>query len=154
MLEAMFSGRWAIQTDKKGAYFIDRDPTYFGVILNFLRDPSIDISLDQNQMKLLRKEAEYYGLSEAMFPASLNQVQSQEEIKGSGWILELDTENCGSDLSFLSNLSVSKIKNDSLWSMAITKNPVPMGGRFYWEITTTNNYITFGVTTSFLRYVG
>ncbi|XP_021406491.1 BTB/POZ domain-containing protein KCTD7 isoform X2 [Lonchura striata] len=37
MLAAMFSGRHYIPTDAEGRYFIDRDGTYFGDILNFLR---------------------------------------------------------------------------------------------------------------------
>jgi len=38
MLSAMFSGRFKIERDETGAVFIDRDPTHFRHILNFLRD--------------------------------------------------------------------------------------------------------------------
>jgi len=38
MLSAMFSGRFKIERDESGAVFIDRDPTHFRHILNFLRD--------------------------------------------------------------------------------------------------------------------
>eukprot|EP01126_Amoeba_proteus_P045911 TRINITY_DN5167_c0_g1_i3.p1 TRINITY_DN5167_c0_g1~~TRINITY_DN5167_c0_g1_i3.p1 ORF type:complete len:204 (-),score=40.16 TRINITY_DN5167_c0_g1_i3:554-1165(-) len=38
MLSAMFSGRHKLSTDSEGRYFIDRDPTYFSYILNYLRD--------------------------------------------------------------------------------------------------------------------
>ena len=39
-LEAMFSGRWdaSLPRDSSGNPFIDRDPEFFGVILNILRD--------------------------------------------------------------------------------------------------------------------
>lgn len=37
MLAVMFSGRHELQTDSRGAYFIDRNGTYFGYILEFLR---------------------------------------------------------------------------------------------------------------------
>jgi len=149
MLESMFSGRWTIQTDKTGAYFIDRDPKFFGLILNFLRDPSIDIQMDEYQMKLFRKEVEFYGLTDAIFPST--QLTTVEEAKGN-WMLELDPETCGPDLSFSNNnLCVSKTKNDSVWSMAISKKPVPLQGKSYWEISTSNNYVTFGVTTSFVK---
>jgi len=38
MLSAMFSGRFKLEQDENGAIFIDRDPTHFRHILNFLRD--------------------------------------------------------------------------------------------------------------------
>jgi hypothetical protein len=38
MLGAMFSGRHAIHKQADGSVFIDRDPTHFRYILNFLRD--------------------------------------------------------------------------------------------------------------------
>lgn len=37
MLAVMFSGRHGLQTDLHGAYFIDRNGTYFSHILDFLR---------------------------------------------------------------------------------------------------------------------
>ena len=38
MLSTMFSGRFDLQADDKGYYFIDRDGTHFRYILNYLRD--------------------------------------------------------------------------------------------------------------------
>ena len=38
MLSAMFSGRYNLEQDLQGKYFIDRDGTHFGHILNYLRD--------------------------------------------------------------------------------------------------------------------
>jgi len=38
-LEAMFSGRHTVSKDKEGRTFIDRNPTHFAAILDFLRDP-------------------------------------------------------------------------------------------------------------------
>ena len=38
MLEAMFSGRFAVQREEDQTVFLDRDPTYFATILNYLRD--------------------------------------------------------------------------------------------------------------------
>ena len=37
MLAAMFSGGHELQMDSRGAFFIDRNGTYFGYILEFLR---------------------------------------------------------------------------------------------------------------------
>jgi hypothetical protein len=38
MLAAMFSGRFEAPKDKNGRIFLDRDPTYFQSILNWLRN--------------------------------------------------------------------------------------------------------------------
>jgi hypothetical protein len=46
MLAAMFSGRHNICKDEDGRYFIDRDGTHFRYILNYLRDGSTYIPVD------------------------------------------------------------------------------------------------------------
>lgn len=63
MFSAMFSGRYAMETDESGCYFIDRDPTHFSVILNYLRDGD-KVSLPESNKALLelKEEAEYYLL--------------------------------------------------------------------------------------------
>ncbi|EDO30354.1 predicted protein, partial [Nematostella vectensis] len=40
MLASMFSGRFNLDVDSEGRFFIDRDGTYFVFLLNYLRDPS------------------------------------------------------------------------------------------------------------------
>lgn len=62
MFSGMFSGMFGLQKDSAGAYFLDRDPTYFRHVLNFLRDgsvPPLD-GLTPNDKKLLMREARYY----------------------------------------------------------------------------------------------
>ena len=66
MLGAMFSGRHALQRTPEGHVFIDRDPTHFRMVINFLRDG------ERALPKALRDrgdEADYYGelLAEADF---------------------------------------------------------------------------------------
>ncbi|XP_035672966.1 BTB/POZ domain-containing protein KCTD7-like [Branchiostoma floridae] len=59
MLAAMFSGRHRVVTDKDGRYFIDRDGSHFGHILEFLRQdklPPPDVA------KNVHEDAEFYGL--------------------------------------------------------------------------------------------
>lgn len=57
---ALLSGRIASLRDDSGAFFIDRDPTLFSIILNYLR--SRDVDLRTVDMKSLRNEAEFYGI--------------------------------------------------------------------------------------------
>lgn len=58
---ALLSGRISSLRDDSGAIFIDRDPTLFGIILNYLRTRDIDIK--QCDLRMLRHEAEYYNIS-------------------------------------------------------------------------------------------
>jgi len=64
----MFSGRYPIQVNDDGRVFIDRDGTYFGYILKFLRAPDKKIKLsDREEYEEFKTEVEFYGLSSAMF---------------------------------------------------------------------------------------
>jgi hypothetical protein len=46
--------------DDSGAYFVDRDPSHFAVILNYLR--TRDVDLRGVDIRSLRGEAEFYGI--------------------------------------------------------------------------------------------
>ncbi|XP_078081064.1 protein-tyrosine sulfotransferase 1-like isoform X1 [Mustelus asterias] len=59
MLAAMFSGRHRIPTDSEGRFFIDRDGTYFGDILNFLRSDDLP---PRERVRTVYKEAQYYSI--------------------------------------------------------------------------------------------
>ncbi|XP_067866446.1 protein-tyrosine sulfotransferase 1-like isoform X2 [Heterodontus francisci] len=59
MLAAMFSGRHHIPTDSEGRFFIDRDGTYFGDILNFLRSDDLP---PRERVRTVYKEAQYYSI--------------------------------------------------------------------------------------------
>jgi hypothetical protein len=62
MLAQMFSGSFAVETDRDGNYFIDRDGTHFRYILNFLRDGSCNFP--NHVAKELLAEARYYKIDE------------------------------------------------------------------------------------------
>lgn len=61
-----FSEQWYHHLDQDGAFFIDRDPTAFPHILNYLRDypdSAIDVDLlTPYELHMLRKEALFYNL--------------------------------------------------------------------------------------------
>lgn len=58
---ALLSGRISSLRDETGAIFIDRDPRLFAIILNYLR--TRDIDLRSTEIRSLRHEAEYYGIT-------------------------------------------------------------------------------------------
>lgn len=60
MLVVMFSGRYVIDKDSEGNYFIDRDGIYFNYILNFLRNDQ-DLLLVVFVEEVL-KEVMFYGI--------------------------------------------------------------------------------------------
>ncbi|CAB1330704.1 unnamed protein product [Coregonus sp. 'balchen'] len=58
---SLLSGRISSLLDETGAIFIDRDPTAFVSILNFLRTKELD--LRGVNINILRHEAEFYGIT-------------------------------------------------------------------------------------------
>lgn len=66
-LTAMFSGVWLANKDGDDNYFIDRDGSNFGYILNYIRDrqyESVIKTLDIKTKKSLLVEANYYRITE------------------------------------------------------------------------------------------
>ncbi|PIC49199.1 hypothetical protein B9Z55_007881 [Caenorhabditis nigoni] len=54
---------WVPKTkDDSDAIFVDRDPTHFRLILNFMRDGHVDLQKYSEDVKEIQKEAEYYLL--------------------------------------------------------------------------------------------
>eukprot|EP00050_Salpingoeca_kvevrii_P012030 m.19956 g.19956 ORF g.19956 m.19956 type:complete len:273 (+) comp3790_c0_seq1:39-857(+) len=62
MLASMFSGRMEVTYDPDGWVIIDRDGRHFGRILNFLRDGSVALPQDDEELESLLAEARYYLL--------------------------------------------------------------------------------------------
>ncbi|XP_017508656.1 BTB/POZ domain-containing protein KCTD7 isoform X2 [Manis javanica] len=74
MLAAMFSGRHYIPTDAEGRYFIDRDGTHFGDVLNFLRSGDLP---PRERVQAVYKEAQYYAIGPL-----LEQLENMQPLKG------------------------------------------------------------------------
>ncbi|KAI8061755.1 hypothetical protein BC940DRAFT_322451 [Gongronella butleri] len=64
LLAMMFSGRHVLDPDQDGAYFIDRDPTHFRLVLNYLRDLRLAPSAIESPTvcQELLQEAQYYRI--------------------------------------------------------------------------------------------
>eukprot|EP00276_Gloeochaete_wittrockiana_P005686 CAMPEP_0184656372 /NCGR_PEP_ID=MMETSP0308-20130426/16451_1 /TAXON_ID=38269 /ORGANISM="Gloeochaete witrockiana, Strain SAG 46.84" /LENGTH=194 /DNA_ID=CAMNT_0027093475 /DNA_START=116 /DNA_END=703 /DNA_ORIENTATION=+ len=61
-LASIFSGKYAVST-YQGRPYLDRDPSLFRDILNFLRDPGlIVLPTDEASLRVLRREFEWYGI--------------------------------------------------------------------------------------------
>lgn len=82
MLAAMFSGRYKLEVDREGRYFIDRDGTYFGYILNYLRDATL---LPHASVALhVYREAQYFRLEKLIrrlerYPSVIPYVTVEEQ---------------------------------------------------------------------------
>lgn len=75
-LEALFSGRHEEEVDEAGCIFIDRDPQYFGIILNWLRDPSSPRSLPLKDTAFLHELA-FYGLEDVLLGDTREEEETQ-----------------------------------------------------------------------------
>jgi len=85
MLSAMFSGRFKLEQDDNGSIFIDRDPTHFRHILNFLRDGIEYLKhgglLQQPEaiVNELLQEAKYYNIRPLVDYIQLQQTRKNKK---------------------------------------------------------------------------
>jgi len=62
---AMFSGKYSTKPNEEGTYFIDRNPTMFQLILDYLRGEEIYIrEISAKDKKQLLRDAQYYQIHE------------------------------------------------------------------------------------------
>eukprot|EP01122_Echinamoeba_exundans_P013776 TRINITY_DN6066_c0_g1_i2.p1 TRINITY_DN6066_c0_g1~~TRINITY_DN6066_c0_g1_i2.p1 ORF type:complete len:251 (+),score=25.33 TRINITY_DN6066_c0_g1_i2:33-785(+) len=62
MLARLIDGNIPTAKDSQGRYFIDRDPTHFGTLLNYLRTGELYVPEDV-PIKRVVQEADFYGIS-------------------------------------------------------------------------------------------
>ena len=104
-----------------GAYFIDRSPKYFEIILNFLRSGEIEVIRNVVDLDVLLKEAMYYNIS-SMIPKLTKVIKkNKEETRQRRYVLILKMIN----LNFFFNLSVDKCK--SLKRNSLPSTPIYSG---------------------------
>jgi TPR repeat protein len=114
-LGAMFGGRYKTARDVNGHYFIDRNPKFFALILDFLRDPTSShpqIPTDPKEKEALFQEVEYFGLMEYMFPEEKARELCEQGYafsKGSG--VEKDLKKAVDLLSRAAELGDAKAQN-------------------------------------------
>ena len=65
-LSALVSGNFAAAREADDSLFIDRDPQHFALILQNLREGTTSVPHGAAARGQLRREAQYYGLSESM----------------------------------------------------------------------------------------
>uniref|UniRef100_A0A7N8X7Y5 BTB/POZ domain-containing protein KCTD3 n=1 Tax=Mastacembelus armatus TaxID=205130 RepID=A0A7N8X7Y5_9TELE len=116
---SLLSGRISTLRDETGAIFIDRDPTAFAPILNFLRTKELD--LRGVNISILRHEAEFYGITPLVRRLLLCE--------------ELDRSSCGSVLFHgylpppgkdlkLSDTSMERPENVCSFVLCVCEGPV------------------------------
>ena len=96
MLAAMFSGKFDTKPAEDGAFFIDRDGTYFRFILNYLRNGELILPEGATFLKELEAEAKFYqiqGIIDELKPKTIrhfeeSEILSNEEHRSTlkGWL--------------------------------------------------------------------
>ncbi|EFP09904.1 hypothetical protein CRE_21351 [Caenorhabditis remanei] len=66
MLKVMIETEIPVEKDESGCIFIDRDPTHFRLILNFLRDGQVTLPDSEKEILEIQQEAQYYLLDGLM----------------------------------------------------------------------------------------
>jgi len=89
---AMFSGKYSTKPNEEGTYFIDRNPTMFQFILDYLRGEDLFLKdMNAKDKKLLLRDAQYYQIHE--LEESLSSSSSASLVWTSGQYAELTEGN-------------------------------------------------------------
>ena len=100
MLAAMFSGMFEMKANEDGAFFIDRDGTYFRFILNYLRNGELILPDGATFLKELEAGAKFYQIQGILdelkpkapknFEESVILTNEEHQSKLNGWLPQYD----------------------------------------------------------------
>lgn len=152
MLGSMFSGKYRLEKDEKGYFFIDRDGTHFRYILNFLRTGSLLVPEDPLIRRELQIEAEFYQI-----PSLIDLLAHPQ---GNGGEARFSKELCHKNLVLDSTATVATVATKGTSRVLIDTASVH-SGKHYWEIRLDKlqnpNCVAVGVsrtTSNLSTYVG
>lgn len=137
----MFSGNFDMEPDEDGCYFIDRNPDFFPVILDYLRKGSIHLEeIDESQMADFVDEVEYYQIDSLL---NLMRESEEKEMKQATFYWELDSS------SFLElSDNHTGVSSMSLSFQTVLANRGFTEGRHQWgvRVVSMGPHLSIGIT--------
>ena len=127
MLEAMFSGRHAVEEDEAGRVFIDRDGAAFKLVLEYLRSPtsfSLD-GLSKRDVASCLVEFEYYGLPSPVPPVPPLSLKMNVNPNGSASV-QLHNDKCtiyqeNTDNDWAWAIGAEVLADNAVWKMRVNQ---------------------------------
>ena len=99
---SLLGGTFAV-CDGDGFYYIDRDPSYFGQVLNFLREGTVDLDgLTDKQLDRLKAEAEFYMVQE--LHATIEELRNKKRSKQGVQVVGVNRHVPTSSLIFVNGI--------------------------------------------------
>jgi hypothetical protein len=128
MLAAMFSGRFSLEKDEDGSFFIDRNGKNFELILDWLRDESIPSFKEEAEKEKFLKDCQYFQLNDLY-----NLIESEFYKSKRGFQFQLDNKNAGSKVIHCSNV-VAFTTDSGIFG----DKQIPKDQQCYWEVKYSN----------------